>query len=98
VLKEFKTLVPYLKRYIPYYIGGLLFLIITDAAQLLIPQLIRKAINLISLGNFELREILITMVFMLLIALFVAIGRFGWRYFIHGASRRIELRPPSTGR
>ncbi|MCK4542315.1 MAG: ABC transporter ATP-binding protein [Spirochaetales bacterium] len=90
MLKEFKTLIPYLKRYIPYYIAGLLFLIITDAAQLLIPQFIRKAINLIYTGNFELREILTTMALMLLIALFVAIGRFGWRYFIHGASRRIE--------
>lgn len=90
MLKEFKTLVPYFKKYFLYYLAGLFFLVITDAGQLYIPQLIRRAIDIISSGNFDLSGILIPAAQMIAIAIVIVIGRFSWRYFIHGSSRRIE--------
>ncbi len=90
VLREFKTLIPYAKRYLPFYIPGFLFLILTDGGQLFIPQIIKRAINDLSGGSPELQAILRLAVEMVAIALAVAIGRFGWRYFIQGSSRRIE--------
>ena len=91
MLKEYRTLLPYLNKYIPYYITGILCLVITDAGLLYIPQFIKNAINAISTGNFDLEVIRTLMLQMVLVALVVSIGRFFWRFFIHGASRRIEM-------
>ena len=90
MLKEFRTLVPYFKKYLPHYLAGLVFLVITDGGQLYIPQIIRKAIDIIASGSFLLSDILILALQMVGIALIISAGRFGWRYFIHGSSRRIE--------
>jgi len=90
MLKEYKTLVPYLKKYLIYYIAGIFCLVITDAGLLYIPQFIKKAINSVSVGAFELSLIGRYMIQMVMLAILISIGRFFWRFFIHGASRRIE--------
>jgi ATP-binding cassette subfamily B multidrug efflux pump len=90
MLKELRTLLPYMRRYRLYYLAGLLVLIITDAGQLYLPQLIRKAIDAVASGRFEPRDILLLILQMGGLALIIAGTRFAWRYFIHGASRRIE--------
>jgi ATP-binding cassette subfamily B protein len=89
-LKEYKTLLPYLKRYRFQYAGGLLCLIITDAAQMAIPQFVRRAVDLISLGHFDWYAVLALAGGMLAVMVFLAAGRFLWRFFIYGSARRIE--------
>jgi ATP-binding cassette subfamily B protein len=61
-----------------------------DAAQIAIPQFIRRAIDLISSGVFEWGEIISLCIWMITIMALISAGRFLWRYFIHGSSRRIE--------
>ena len=90
MLKEFRTLIPYVKRQLPHYLGGLLFLFITNAGQLYLPQLLRRAIDTIASGAFSLSNILPIAALMVGIAVVIAVGRFFWRYFLGGASRRIE--------
>ncbi|MCL1813348.1 MAG: ABC transporter ATP-binding protein/permease [Treponema sp.] len=89
-IKEFKTIFPYLKKYRFPYVWGFICLIIVDAAQALIPQFIRRAVDRITAGNFEMIDIIRPCLAMLGVMLLVASGRFLWRYFIHGASRKIE--------
>ncbi|WP_461256390.1 ABC transporter ATP-binding protein [Treponema sp. R80B11-R83G3] len=89
-LKEYKALFPYLSRYKAQYITGVIFLIIVDAAQIAIPQFIRVVIDLISSGDFQWRRIFILSLWMVAIMAVVSLGRFLWRYFINGSSRRIE--------
>jgi len=89
-LKEYKSLLPYFATYRKRYILGLLCLIAVDAAQIAIPQFLRVAVDMISSGDFELRNIVVISLWMLLIMAMVSVGRFCWRYFIHGSSRRIE--------
>ncbi|MDR0464292.1 MAG: ABC transporter ATP-binding protein/permease [Treponema sp.] len=89
-LKEFKALLPYLARYRTQYIVGIICLIIVDAAQIAIPQFLRVAIDMISSGGFELKQIIILALWMIGIMALVSSGRFLWRFFIHGSSRRIE--------
>lgn len=63
---------------------------IVDAAQLLLPQYIRLAIDAIATGTG--RPVVARIGLMMTgTALVIAIGRFLWRYFIHGSSRRIEV-------
>jgi ATP-binding cassette subfamily B multidrug efflux pump len=90
VLKEFRTLIPYVKKQIPQYLAGLLFLFVTNGGQLYLPQLLRRAIDTIASGTFTLSNILPIAALMVGIAVVITIGRFFWRYFLGGASRRIE--------
>ena len=90
MLKEFKTLLPMVKKYKFFYISGLLSLILVDAGELYIPRLMKRVIDYISIEGFSLQFVGKTVGIIMIIALGVAIARFGWRYFIHGASRRIE--------
>ena len=98
-LKEFRTLIPYLSRYKSKYALGFFFLIIVDAAQVILPQFIRQAVDAIgnistsgALGSaaFELKDVYIPAAIMVGLMGIVSAGRFLWRYFIHGSSRRIE--------
>lgn len=89
-LKEFKSLFPYLKKYRSRYLIGFLFLAAVDAGQMLIPQFLRRTVDLVSGGNPSRNEILGLCVAMVAVAAVVSLGRFFWRFFIHGSARRIE--------
>ena len=89
-LKEYRTLFPYFRSYRGRYALGFFFLLIVDAAQVIIPQFMRRAVDTIAEGTFELRDVVIPAAFMVGLMGIIAGGRFLWRYFIHGSSRRIE--------
>lgn len=91
MLKEYRTLGPYIKRYIWFYISGLFFLVLTDGGQMILPQLIRRAVDAIASDAFEMAAIGRLMLLMVGVAAAIAVGRFGWRFFINGSSRRIEM-------
>jgi ATP-binding cassette subfamily B protein len=90
IKNESATLYPYIHKYRLQYILGFLCLILVDGAQMIIPQFIKRAINIISTGSFLAREVLVPSAAMAGTMLIIAGGRFCWRYFIHGSSRRIE--------
>ncbi|MDR0569510.1 MAG: ABC transporter ATP-binding protein/permease [Spirochaetaceae bacterium] len=89
-LRAFKTLIPYLARYRNRYILGFICLITVDIAQMFIPQCMRQAVDIIAAGNFTFSQVLIPALVMTGVMAVISLGRFLWRYFIHGASRRIE--------
>ncbi|MDR2097874.1 MAG: ATP-binding cassette domain-containing protein, partial [Spirochaetaceae bacterium] len=90
VLKEFKTLGPYFYKYRFKYIGGFICLFTVDAAQLIIPQFTKRAVNLISQDKFVWFDVLKLSAAMVAAMAVISFGRFLWRLFIHGSSRRIE--------
>jgi len=90
MIKEFRTLLPYMRKYLWTYIAGIACLAVTSGSQVLIPQFLRRAVNIITAGGFDLSVIGTLMLQLIGVSLVIALGRFGWRYFIHGASRRIE--------
>ena len=92
MLKEYRTLVPYFKRYGLMYTAGILCLVLTNAGQLLVPQYLRRAVDTISSGFFELGQILNVVLLIVFTALVIGAGRFGWRFFLIGAARRIETK------
>src|SRR6056297_2213177 len=90
MLKEYRTLLPLVKKYSLFYLFGLLALLITDAGELYIPQLVKQITNLITGASTSMEAIGRLVLMIIGIALVVAVSRFGWRFFIHGASRRID--------
>ncbi|MFW5683563.1 MAG: ABC transporter ATP-binding protein [Spirochaetota bacterium] len=89
-MHELRTLLPFVRKHARAYVLGILCLAVTNGAQILIPQFLRVAVDTITAGRFALVEIAMPMLGLLGVSLFVSAGRFGWRYFIHGASFRIE--------
>ncbi|GHV86178.1 multidrug ABC transporter ATP-binding protein [Spirochaetia bacterium] len=89
-LREFRTVIPYLKKYRVSYILGFVCLVVVDGAQAVIPQFIRMAVDLITAGDFAWMAVFRLCLAMLGVMALIALGRFLWRYFIHGSSRRIE--------
>lgn len=87
---EFRTLLPYFRKYRWFYVGGVISLIATSGAQLLVPQVFRVAVDTINAGQFQLSRIFDLTLRLGLIAVVIALGRFGWRFFIIGTSRKIE--------
>jgi ATP-binding cassette subfamily B protein len=89
-LKEYRALLPYLARFKYKYVLGIACLIIVDAAQIVIPQFLRVAVDLINSGVFQWRQIIILSLYMIGTMTLVSSGRFLWRYFLNGSARRIE--------
>ena len=90
MLRTFGSLLPYLRRWAHFYLAGVLCLLVTNTGQLIIPQWLKAAVNHLATGKPDQGFILGVVGWMLLTAVFVALGRVGWRFFLAGASRRIE--------
>lgn len=84
------SLFPYLRKYIQSYIIGVFVLLLVDLASLYIPQYTGDLIDGLTAGTFGRKEIMDLLVQIFLVGFVMMIGRFGWRYFIIGASRGIE--------
>jgi len=89
-LNEYRSLFPYFYRFRCHYSFGIFCLIVVDAAQIAIPQFLRAAIDLINSGVFQWSQIIVLSLCMVGVMALVSVGRFLWRYFINGSSRRIE--------
>ncbi|MDC7222624.1 MAG: ABC transporter transmembrane domain-containing protein, partial [Spirochaetales bacterium] len=92
MLKEYSSLKPYFKKYALRYLAGVVCLAATNGGLIYIPQLLKRAINLISRGQTDQELIGRIMLIMVGMAFLVALSRLGWRHFILGASRKIEVR------
>jgi len=90
-MKEFATLNKYIWRYKWYFIVGFIALIFVDAFQLVIPRITKAAVDALTLGTANTRLLLRYAGLIVLLAAGVGITRFLWRYWILGASRKIEF-------
>lgn len=77
---------PYWKR----YLIGISALFLVNFTQSYIPGLIRNTVNGISEGLLDISGILNQVVWILVLALIMAIGRWAWRIYVMGTSRIIE--------
>jgi len=82
-----RGLIKWLLRYKGRVIAGFLTLFVVDIAGLMVPLVIREAIDRLARGE---GGILQSAVIIVALASFAMIFRFLWRYFLIGASRKIE--------
>jgi ATP-binding cassette, subfamily B, multidrug efflux pump len=69
---------------------GLIALLIVDVLQLFIPRVIKYAIDDLTLGTMVPSRLLLYGLEVLILALGIGGFRYVWRYFLLGATRRIE--------
>jgi len=90
--KVYRTLKPYFAGETLTFLLGILSLIFVDSFQLLIPRVIKRGVDALSLGNATTSLMLKLAVIILVLTLGIVITRFFWRYLIIGISRRMERR------
>jgi len=90
-LNKKKTLTSLVLDYKFSVLAGIVALSIVDLAQLTIPQIIQRAIDALTIKNAGINALTKYALYILGLAFVMSIFRFYWRYFILGASRKIEL-------
>lgn len=81
---------PYLLEHRGKILIGLLSLIVTDVLQLIIPRVIKRAVDDLTALEADTRQLLYYALCMVGIALFIGIFRYIWRRCLLGTSRRVE--------
>lgn len=80
----------YIKKYKMSYILGIMALFIVDLISLKIPQFTGEITDGLEAGTLSFHGVLRYIGLIVLVGGGMALGRFFWRYFIFGASRKIE--------
>jgi ATP-binding cassette subfamily B protein len=70
--------------------AGLLCLLIVDAMQLVIPRIIKRAVDELTYVGVEQTDLAVHGLRIVALAVGIAVLRFFWRFFIIGTSRHIE--------
>lgn len=81
---------PIFKRHALRLLGGFLALILVDLLQLFIPRIVKWAVDSIQSGSATAMGLLRYGIYIILIALVIALFRFVWRQLILGFSRIVE--------
>jgi len=89
-MKEFKDLILLVLRYKKDIILGLIALFVVDIASLIVPLIIRGAIDSLSLGTATGSLLRKYALYIIGLALLGALFRYLWRYYIVGSSRKVE--------
>jgi ATP-binding cassette subfamily B protein len=89
-MKKIKALFKYAYKYRYKYFIGIIFLILVDMLQLIPPKLIGYITDSISKGTATKSLLLRYILYIIVIAVLMAAGRFVWRMYIIGTSRKVE--------
>ncbi|MCF8045440.1 MAG: ABC transporter ATP-binding protein/permease [Desulfarculaceae bacterium] len=85
-----KLLIPYFKKHIWHIIGGVLCMIVVDGLQLVIPEIIKRSVDMLESGSPD-ASVFAQQAFLIIIlgALMMAI-RYAWRVLLMGSARHLE--------
>ncbi len=72
------------------YAVGMAFLVFIDFLQILVPKLIGKTVNLLTLPKVDMHTIAVYSFSIMAIAVGVMVGRFSWRLLIIGGARKFQ--------
>lgn len=88
-METFKHLKPYLKKNFWNYFWGIVMLILIDVLQLIMPKVMGQLTDDASKGMLTYNKLGYYVLIIIGVAIAIGIGRFLWRMFISGTSRRM---------
>ncbi|MDF2473986.1 MAG: transporter related [Anaerocolumna sp.] len=91
-MKDINIIFKYIKKYKWKYIAGILILFIVDFLNLYIPQFTGEITDGLESGTMDRNGVMLGIAKIVIVGLILALGRFGWRYYIFGSSRAIECK------
>lgn len=89
-MNEVSRVIKHIKKYRLSYSLGVFTLFVVDLASLYIPQLTGDITDGLEAKTLGMDGLLSGVIKILAIGLIMALGRFGWRFFIFGSARNIE--------
>ena len=89
-MNAFQFILQYIKKHRLQYVAGIITLFAVDFANLFIPKLTGNITDGLTAHTMDWNGVVRNLIFIFLLGLMLAIGRFLWRFFIFGASRSIE--------
>lgn len=89
-MKKIKEILKYTAPYKNRYFWGIFCLIMVDFLQLVPPKILGSLTDSLSKGSATRESVTQSIVYILVIALSISLGRFMWRIYINGTSRKIE--------
>jgi ATP-binding cassette, subfamily B, multidrug efflux pump len=89
-LKNLKAFFPYVQKYRREFLRGIFSLIVADCMTLVVPLLIKEFIDILP-QKPAIEPLLKYVLYLFLISLVLVVGRYGWRKYMFGLSRKIEF-------
>jgi ABC-type multidrug transport system fused ATPase/permease subunit len=89
-MKSISLITPYIRENRSKIIAGLISLIIVDFLQLIIPRIIKWAVDDLTNLQIDLMKLAIYAGYMVVVAQLIGVFRYIWRRCLMGTSRRIE--------
>ncbi|MBQ4579166.1 MAG: ABC transporter ATP-binding protein [Clostridia bacterium] len=89
-MKELKFAARYVARHWWQYLLGILALYLVDQVNIYVPEFTGRIIDGLTAGTLDMSGAMKIVWMIAGMGLAIAIGRFGWRFFIFGAARSIE--------
>lgn len=89
-MNAFQFICQYIRRHRLQYVLGILTLFFVDYANIFIPKLTGVITDGLTAHSMDWGDVKKNLLYLFLLGLSLAVGRFFWRYFLFGASRSIE--------
>lgn len=89
-MKELKLAWRYVRHHWWQYVLGILALFMVDAVNVYVPQFTGEITNGLDQQLLDWNGVMALVWKIVIIGVVIAIGRFGWRFFLFGAARSIE--------
>lgn len=89
-MKQLKFAMKYVARHWWQYALGILALYLVDQINIYVPEFTGRIIDGLTAGTLDMRAAMKIVWMIAGMGLAIAVGRFGWRFFIFGAARSIE--------
>ena len=89
-MKQIKFAMRYVARHWWQYALGILALYLVDQINIYVPEFTGRIIDGLTAGTLDMQAAMKIVWMIAGMGLAIAIGRFGWRFFIFGAARSIE--------
>ena len=89
-MNNLKSFFPYVRKYRREFLLGIVALIVADCMTLVVPWLIKEFVDVLPQKPAS-DQLLKYVFFLFLISLILVVGRYGWRKYMFGLSRKIEF-------
>ena len=89
-MNNLKSFFPYVRKYRREFLFGIVALIVADCMTLVVPWLIKEFVDILPQKPAS-DQLLKYVIFLFLISLILVVGRYGWRKYMFGLSRKIEF-------